>query len=159
MQLIPGNNDIALVVARFWERALQHSYIGKVVLQWGLFFLHTWDGLSCVRLRKSARTKAIHNAMIHTNSATGSTILSTLLTKFDYRGTIGIALTINTSIAKEEISLKSLAITYHTKPPPKCMQITICKITMPRLSRGHHNPEWMARFHTQKNIFLTETKR
>ena len=72
---------------------------------------------------------------IHTNSATGSTILSTLLTKSDYRGTIGIALTINTSLAKEKISLKSLAITYHTKPAPKCMQITICKITMPRLSR------------------------
>ena len=25
--------------------------------------------------------------------------------------------------------------------------------------RGHHNSEWMARFHTQKNIFLAETKR
>ena len=44
-------------------------------------------------------------------------------------------LTIHTSLAKEKISLKSLAITYHTKPAPKCMQITICKITMPRLSR------------------------
>jgi len=24
---------------------------------------------------------------------------------------------------------------------------------------GHHNPEWMARFHTQKNIFLVKTER
>ena len=66
--------------------------------------------------------------MTHTNSATSSTILSTLPTKSDYHGTIGIALTIHTSLAEEKISLQCLAITYHTKPAPKCMQITICKI-------------------------------
>ena len=40
------------------------------VSPWGLFFLHTTDRLSCVRPRKSKHTKAIHNTIIHTNSAT-----------------------------------------------------------------------------------------
>ena len=85
---------------------------------WGLFFLHTGDGLSCVRQTKTKHTNGFHNAMIHTNSATGSTILSTLLTKSDYRGTIGIALTINTSLGLEKIGLQCLAISYHIKPAP-----------------------------------------
>ena len=46
------------------------------------------------------RPSVLWNAMIHTNLATGLTILSTLLTKSDYHGTIGIALTINTSLAE-----------------------------------------------------------
>ena len=45
-------------------------------------------------------------------------MLSTLMTKSDYRGTIGIALTINTSLAKEKISLQSLTISFiHIRSP------------------------------------------
>ena len=60
----------------------------------------------CVRQTKTKHTNGFHNAMLHTNSATGSTMLSTLLTKSEYCGTISIALTINTSLGLEKIGLQ-----------------------------------------------------
>ena len=119
---------------------LQQSLV-NVFCDYTIWF--KWS-LSCAQSRKSPCTKAIHIAMICTYSVTVLTSLSTLLTKSEDHGTIGIALTIITTLVLRKRSAYKVwpffAIQKHTNYACKTYNTKIQSVFM--LIRKLHRGYW-----------------